>query len=124
MAGRRNSTNTAPLFAAVAVTYAANSALGAAVAMKLIDTRGFRWLHHALYIATCSLGAAAIGSAWWAHPRHANRRAALALAPAAVPLTAIAFAGTRTRRHPLIALAAAPFIVAGVVCSRHPADRK
>ena len=117
MAGLRNSTNTAPLFAAVAVTYAANSALGAAVAMKLIDTRGFRWLHHALYIATCSLGAAAIGSAWWARPRHANRGAALALA-------AIAFAGTRTRRHPLIALAAAPFIVAGVVCSRHPAGRK
>ncbi len=70
------------------------------------------------------IAAAAIGSAWWARPRHANRGAALALAPAAVPLTAIAFAGTRTRRHPLIALAAAPFIVAGVVCSRHPADRK
>lgn len=123
MAGRRHTTSAAPLFAAAAVAYAANCTLGAAVAVRLIDTSGIRWLHHALYIATCALGAAAIGWAW-GHPRPAARRAAFALAPAAVPLAAIAFAGTRTPRHPLIALAAAPFIVAGLVCSRHPVDRK
>lgn len=124
MAARPSTTNAAPLFAAVAVTYGANCTLGTAVAARLIDTRSFRWLHHALYIATCTLGAAAVGVAWWGRPRGASRRAALALLPAAAPLTAIAFVNPRTRRHPLIALAAAPFVVAGVVCSRHPANRK
>jgi hypothetical protein len=41
-----------------------------------------------------------------------------------VPLAAIPYAGTRGRRHPLVALAAAPFYAAGVVCSLRPLDRK
>ncbi|WP_194421386.1 hypothetical protein [Microbacterium abyssi] len=122
---RRRSPSTAvPLFAAAAVSYAANSALGSAVAVKLIDSSGFRWLHHALYIITCVAVAAAVGVGWWARPQSANRPAAMALLPAAVPLTAIPFVRTHSRRHPLVALAAAPFIVAGLLRSLRPSDRK
>lgn len=124
MAPRRRPTDAAPLFAAAAVAYTANVALGSAVAARLIDTSGFRWLHHALYIATCATTAAAVSAVVWARPKSASRRAALALAPAAAPLAAIPYVGTHTRRHPLVALAAAPFIVAGLVCSRLATDRK
>jgi hypothetical protein len=41
-----------------------------------------------------------------------------------VPLTAIAYMPTHSRRHPLVALAAAPFIVASVMRSLRPADRE
>ena len=114
----------APLFAATALSYGANCALGAAVAAKLVDTSGIRWLHHSLYTATCISGAAA-GIAGWrgrAHPE--NRRAALALLPAAVPLAMIPKMTTRGFKHPVIALAAAPFIVAGLICSLKPTDRE
>lgn len=124
MLRRRNTSNAAPLFVAVALSYAANCALGTAVAAKLIDTSGFRWLHHALYIATCAFGAAAFSAVWWGSPRGAGRRSALALVPAAMPLAAIPYVQTRSRRHPLVALAAAPFIAAGLICSLRPADRK
>ena len=106
------------LFGAAAASYAANCALGTSVALRLIDTRGFRWVHHAIYIATCVLAAAAASTAVWGRPRRTARAAALVLAPAAVPLAAIPYAGTRTRRHPLIALAAAPFFVAAAIRSR------
>ncbi|MGX1792727.1 hypothetical protein ACWIDW_07250 [Microbacterium sp. NPDC055312] len=100
-------------FLASGICYAANCALGTAVATRLVDTRRFRWVHHALYIATVSTTMLAlivgIGR---------DRRAALALAPALVPLAVIPYAGTHTRRHPVIALTAAPFVVAGVITSR------
>lgn len=124
MAPRRKRTNAAPLFVAAAVAYAANAALGTAVASKTIDTSGYRWLHHALYIATFATTGAAVSAAFWARPRMASRRAAASLVPAVVPLAAIPYLGTHTRRHPLVALAAAPFLVAGLVCSRIPSDRK
>lgn len=124
MAPRRERTNAAPLFLAAAVAYGANAALGAAVATRMLDTSGYRWLHHALYIVTCATTATAVSTALWARPRNASRRAAASLAPALAPLAAIPYLGTHTRRHPLIALAAAPFVVAGLVCSRIPSDRK
>ncbi|WP_308799042.1 hypothetical protein [Agromyces silvae] len=109
---------TTPIFAAAAAAYAANCALGASVALRLVDTRDVRWVHHAMYIATATLTAVAVSSALWGRPRHASRRAAAALLPAALPLAAIPYAGTHTRRHPAVALSAAPFFVAGVVASR------
>ncbi|WCD93844.1 hypothetical protein [Microbacterium sp. nov. GSS16] len=102
-----------PAFRASALCYAANCALGAAVATRLIDTRRFRWVHHALYIATFSATIVAVLVGL-----RRNRPAALALAPALAPLAVIPYAGTHTRRHPAIALTAAPFIAAGVITSR------
>ncbi|AQY00469.1 MULTISPECIES: hypothetical protein [Microbacterium] len=124
MGHRRRRTDAAPLFAAAAVAYTANVALGTAVAAKVIDTSSFRWLHHAIYVATCATAAAAFSAIIWGRPTHASRRAAVALAPAAAPLAAIPYLGTHSRRHPLVALAAAPFIVAGLICSRLATDRK
>jgi hypothetical protein len=124
MAPRRRRTDAAPLFATAAVAYGANVALGTAVATRVIDTSNFRWLHHAIYIATCVSSAAAFSAILWGRPKHASRLAALALAPAAAPLAAIPYLGTHGRRHPLVALAAAPFIVAGLICSRLSTDRK
>jgi len=124
MAPRRRRTDAAPLFAVAAGAYAANVALGSVVAARLVDTSSFRWVHHAIYIATCVASAAAFSAIVWGTPKHASGRAALVLAPAAVPLAAIPYLGTHSRRHPLVALAAAPFIVAGLVCSRISTDRK
>lgn len=124
MAQRRHRTNAAPLFVSAAVAYGANCALGVAVAARIVDTRDFRWVHHALYIATCVTAAAAVSTGFWARPRRASRSAALALLPAAAPLAAIPYVRTHSRRHPLVALTAAPFIVAGLVRALRPAHRK
>jgi hypothetical protein len=114
----------APMFAAAAVGYAANCALGTSVALRLVDTRNVRWVHHALYVATFSLAVGAMSSAVWGSPRRSSREAAAMLAPAAVPLTLIPYAGTRTRRHPLVALSAAPFFIAALLRSTLPATRR
>ena len=104
-----------PLFSAATVSYLANCMLGASVALKILDTGRYRWLHHAVYIVTCFSAAVAVGSALVATPRRSARRSAALLAPAALPLAVIPFAGTRGSRHILIALSAAPFFVASVI---------
>jgi hypothetical protein len=114
----------APLFTAATAAYAANCALGASVALRIVDTRRFRWVHHALYIATCVTTAAAIVAGWMQGTGRPGRAAALALVPAAAPLAAIPYVGTHGRRHPLTALAASPFYLAGLLVSRRSADRK
>lgn len=81
-------------------------------------------MHHAMFIATASLAGLAVSSALWGRPRGESRRGAAALAPALVPLAVIPYAGTRTRRHPAVALSAAPFFIAGVLAARtRPARR-
>ena len=47
-----------PLLTAAATSYLANCALGVAVATRVLDTSGFRWVHHAVYVATAVLTAA------------------------------------------------------------------
>lgn len=106
-----------PVFSAAGSAYLLNCLLGTSVALRLIDTRGYRWVHHALYIATCVLSLAAASSAGWARPRRTARQSALLLVPAAAPLAAIPYLGTRGSRHPVVALAAAPFFLASVIRS-------
>jgi hypothetical protein len=105
------------LFTAAATSYAANCALGASVALHLVDTRNFRWVHHAIYIATAGLAALAAASALWARPRRTAIQSAALLAPAAIPLAIIPYAGTRGSRHMYVALSAAPFFLASLVRS-------
>lgn len=94
------------LVAAAATSYAANCALGGSVATGVLDTRGYRWLHHALYIATSTLTAAAVVALL------ARRdRAGWTLLPALVPLAAMPRASARTPRHARVGLSAAPFYV-------------
>jgi hypothetical protein len=92
------------LVTAAATSYAANCALGASVATGLLDTRGYRWLHHALYLATSTLTAGAVVALL------ARRDpAGWTLLPALAPLAALPRASARTPRHMRTGLSAAPF---------------
>ena len=97
------------LFAAAGASYAANVALGSAVAARLVDTRRFRWVHHALYVSTSVLAGSAASTLLWS-----DSRAGWRLLPAAVPLVVVARVSARSRRHPVVALSAAPFFVASL----------
>jgi hypothetical protein len=99
-------------FRAAGLAYLANCGLGLGVSTRIIDTTRIHWLHHALYVTTSALTALALSSLVWS-----RSRAGWWLLPAAVPLAVIPFAGTRTRRHPAIALSAAPFFVLSVARS-------
>ncbi|MGK7223216.1 hypothetical protein ACSNO4_10520 [Kocuria flava] len=106
---------------AAAGCWAANAALGAGVALGLVRTGRFRWVHHALYTTTTTATAAATAAcALSAAPR--ARRAALVLAPALVPLAVLPRAGTpaqgHPRRHALLALCAAPCYAAALAAAR------
>ena len=100
--------STRALALAAAGAYAANCALGTAVALRALDTSGYRWVHHALYIvtvATTSLAALA----------GLQRRSApgLAVAPALLPLAFLPFLGHEV--HATTALAAAPWYVGSLL---------
>ena len=96
----------AALFAAATLSYAANVGLGSAVAVHLVDTRHFRWVHHALYVSTSVLAGAAASTLLWS-----DSRAGWRLLPAALPLVVVSQISARSRRHPVVALSAAPFFV-------------
>lgn len=104
--------NPAILFTAATASYAANCALGAGVATRILDTSKARWVHHALYIATCTLAGAAASSLLWS-----RSAAGWALVPAAVPLAFIPRVSARSGRHAMIALSAAPFFFASLIRS-------
>lgn len=99
-----------------AVAYAANCALGLAVASGRLRTGRARWVHHALYVNTAAATVATTAALI------AERGAAGAVvAPALVPLAAIPYAGTRGWRHPAIAASIGPFLVAALaVAFRRP----
>ena len=94
-------------------SYLASCALGTGVATGRLRTGRARWVHHALYISTFSLTGVALGatlltrhrSGWW-------------LLPAVLPLAVVPYAGTRSRRHVLVAVSAAPFYAAAVAAER------
>ena len=96
------------LFAAATGCYAAKVALGSAVALRLVDTRRFRWVHHTFSVGTGVLAGSAASSLLWSDSR-AGR-----LLPAALPLTVVPRVSARSRRHPVVALTAAPFFVSSL----------
>ncbi len=100
------------LASAAAVVYGGTALLGVGLATGLWRNRRHRWVHHVGYIAAVSLTAAAALAAALAEPARA-RAAALAL----VPLAALPRVPTRSRRHPLVALTAAPWLIAAA--ARH-----
>jgi hypothetical protein len=113
---RRERRDAHPLVVAAAVSYAANCALGTAVATGRLRTGRAHWVHHALYICTSTLAAGAASSLLWS-----RSRAGWALLPAAVPLVAIPTVSARTRGHIGIALSAAPFFAAALLTSAREA---
>ncbi|SDU87740.1 hypothetical protein SAMN04488544_1332 [Microlunatus sagamiharensis] len=100
------------LFAAATTSYVANVALGTSAATGLVRTHRFRWVHHAVYVSTSVLAGAAASSLLWS-----PSRAGLRLLPAAVPLAVVPYVSARSRRHPLLALSAAPFFVASLTAA-------
>lgn len=96
--------------AVASVSYACSLALGLLVATRRVDSSGFHWLHHALYIATFALAAAAIAAGLARHPL-----VGWLLLPTVVPFALIPFLGTRGVRHPIAGLAPAPFYVAAAI---------
>ncbi|MEZ0163484.1 hypothetical protein AB2L27_01745 [Kineococcus sp. LSe6-4] len=98
-----------PLLVAATSAYLANCALGTAVATGLVDTSGARWVHHAVFVATATLTAAAGADL-------ARRRSGAfwRLAPVAAPLLAIPSTPARSGWHPVIALTAAPAYAAAL----------
>ena len=49
------------IFYAAAILFLSNFALGLLVQLALVDTKPFRWLHHALYFAVFASAAIAVG---------------------------------------------------------------
>lgn len=102
------------LLRAAGSSYLASCALGTGVATGLVRTGRARWVHHALYVSTASLTALALTAGVLG-----RRRAAWWLLPAVVPLAVVPYAGTRSRRHILVAVSAAPFYAAALVADRN-----
>lgn len=103
--------STRALVSLAAGFYAANCSLGISVAKRWVDTSNVRWVHHGLYILTTATTCTAFLAC-------TVRRspAALALAPAALPLFMLQHHGARPLgRHTRDALSAAPCYVAGLV---------
>lgn len=110
-----------PWIGLASACWAANAVLGASVGAGLVHTGRFRWIHHALYIATTTTTAlATVLSA--AAPTASGRAAGRALAPALLPLAALPHVGTPARGHPrrhaLAALSAAPFYATALLRTR------
>lgn len=102
-----------PLLRAAGGSYLASCALGTGVATGVLRTGRARWVHHALYVSTATLTALAL-----AGTALERRRAGWWLLPAAVPLAVVPYAGTRSRRHILVAASAGPFYVAALAAER------
>ena len=96
-----------------------NCAIGTAAATRILPPRPELRLHHRAYVLTGALTAVALASPLWAGSaaRPAALRAALRLAPALIPLAALPVVGTRTRRHPAVALTAAPWYAGGTLAT-------
>ncbi|CCE76613.1 hypothetical protein [Clavibacter nebraskensis] len=106
-------------FAAASAAYLVNCAIGIAAATRILPPRPELRLHHRAYVLTSALTAVALASPLWSGgaARPAALRAARALAPAVIPLAALPRVGTRTRRHPAVALTAAPWFARGILAT-------
>jgi len=95
---------------AASVSYLSSITLGVLVATRRLDSSGFHWLHHALYVVTFVLAGCAIVAGWLWHPL-----VGWLLLPAVVPFALIPFLGTRGVRHPFIGLVPVPFFAAAAI---------
>jgi len=78
-----------------------------------MDTRSFRWLHHAFYLATVTTTiTAALTSVRGKSP------ALVPLALTGIPLVVLARVSPKSRFHPMLALTAAPAYAAALIFSR------
>jgi hypothetical protein len=53
------------IFYSASILFAANFALGVLVQLGIVDTKPFRWLHHALFFAVFVSAALAVAAGFW-----------------------------------------------------------
>lgn len=53
------------IFYSASILFAANFALGVLVQLRVVDTKPFRWLHHALFFAVFVSAALAVAAGFW-----------------------------------------------------------
>lgn len=53
------------IFAVAAILFLTNFALGILVQLRVVDTKPFRWLHHALFFAVFASAALAVCVGFW-----------------------------------------------------------
>jgi hypothetical protein len=99
----------AAAFYLAAILFLANFALGLLVQFRLVDTKPFRWLHHALFFAVfvSAVAAVAAGFAQGAPYRWA-------LLPALVLFVVLPYVRAGTRGHAALACAALLFYALGL----------
>ncbi len=90
--------------------YTANCALGLAVAVHAFPTTRGAWLHHLLYVCTCTTTAVAV-----AHGLTERRRGSRLLLGALPSLASIPYVSSRRPVHVATALTAAPVYVAAML---------
>lgn len=87
--------------------YGTTATLGVGLATGAWRNERHRWIHHVGFIAAVALTSATVVVGLRDDPGRALRAA-----PALVPLAILPRIPTRSRRHPIVALAAAPWLVA------------
>lgn len=101
------------LFVLASGTYILNAFFGVSVRAGIVDSSGFRWLHHGLYLATFVLALLAASSLWWS-----PNQAGWYLIPAVLALAALPYVGSarrHPRRHVYAALVPLPFYILSLI---------
>jgi hypothetical protein len=97
------------IFYSASILFGLNFALGVLVQLGVVDTKPFRWLHHALFFAVFASAALAVAAGFW---HEAPYRWAL------LPVLVLYFFLPRVRAgtagHALLATAAMVFYAAGL----------
>lgn len=104
---------TRTLLIGACAVYGTTALLGVGLASGLWRNREHRWIHHAGYIAVVALTSAGVVSGLGSD----RARAAIA-AGALVPLAVLPRISTRSRRHPVVALTVAPWLLAAILRRR------
>lgn len=103
---------------AAAGCYAASCALGALVGLRVVDSSGYHWAHHALFGVTAATAAAAASSVMWG-----RRRAGRCLVPVLAAWALLPRVPAPSRGHVALAAAAAPWYAAALAAARTPSPR-
>ena len=92
--------------------FLANFALGVLVQFGIVDTKPFRWLHHALFFAVFASAALAVAAGFWM-----NAPYRWALLPVLVLYIVLPRVRAGTTGHAALACGAMIFYAAGLVFS-------
>ena len=97
------------IFYSASILFVANFALGVLVQFRIVDTKPFRWLHHALFFAVFVSAALAVAAGFWqgAHYRWA-------LLPVLALFSVLPRVRAGTAGHAALAGAAMVFYAAGL----------